>query len=130
VVSKYPLDHHESKGLVEVLELVGRSPLPSRQSTEDGSHAVRRVARGGTERLCCRLVAEELLIRVHPAAIFLYNLADNKHYQLAPCAAAVNDTTAVLDSCSLTRGRGASSSVKEEEREHRTKAPTFASSLL
>jgi hypothetical protein len=44
-------------------------------------------------------------------------------------AAAVDGTTAVLDSCSLKRGRRASPSVKEEKREDRTKSRTFALSL-
>jgi hypothetical protein len=42
-------------------------------------------------------------------------------------AAAVNGTTAVLDSCSLKHIRRAG--VKDEKREHRTKAHTFANSL-
>jgi hypothetical protein len=41
-------------------------------------------------------------------------------------AAAVDDTTAVLDSRSLKRGRQASPSVKEEKTEQRTKSRTFA----
>jgi hypothetical protein len=78
--------------------------------------------RGGTERLC-RRVRKSLLIQVQPAAIFLYNLVDDKHDQLAQCATAVDDTTAVFDSYSLKRERRASPSIKEEKREHRAKAP-------
>jgi hypothetical protein len=44
-------------------------------------------------------------------------------------AAAVDGTTAILDSCSLKHRRRAGSSVKEEKREYRRKAHTFASSL-
>jgi hypothetical protein len=46
-------------------------------------------------------------------------------------AATVDDTTAVLDSCSLKYRRRAyfTAYVKEEKRELRTKARTFASSL-
>jgi hypothetical protein len=46
-------------------------------------------------------------------------------------AATVDDTTAVLDSCSLKYRRRAyfTAYVKEEKRELKTKARTFASSL-
>ena len=40
-----------------------------------------------------------------------------------------DDTTAVLDSCSLKRGMRTSQSVKEEKRQHKAKARTFSSSL-
>jgi len=63
--------------------------------------------------------------------IFLYDFVDDEHDR----SVAVDDTTAVLDSCSLKHRRayfteyGRQSIIKEEKREHRMKARTFASSL-
>jgi len=54
-VSGYALDQVESKGLVKVLELVRIANALRHPTDRASSHAVRRVARCGTERLCRRV---------------------------------------------------------------------------
>jgi hypothetical protein len=70
VDGKYALDQHGSKGLVDVLELVGIADALCYPTDRELKMAVTvrrrvRVARGRTERL-----SESM--RVHPAAFFLY----------------------------------------------------------
>jgi hypothetical protein len=76
VVSEYALYQLECKCLVEVLVLVGIA-VALRQ-TELHSHAARRVARSGTERLC-RRVRKSYRFKFILRAIFLYKLVDDKH---------------------------------------------------
>jgi hypothetical protein len=59
---------------------------------------------------------EELSIQDRPAAIVLYDLVDDKYDRVVnqSTVAAVDDTTAVLDSCSLKHGSRVSPSVKYE----------------
>jgi len=63
----------------------------------------KRVAGGGTKRLCghVRKSFRFKLIDVQHAAIVLYDIVVDEHEQCRSVAAAVEDTTAVLNSCSL-----------------------------
>ena len=111
--------------------VVGTLPISSRENAprypadrRPGRYSRKRVVRSGTDRLCCtvRKSYRFKLIGEQHAAVFLYNLVDDEHDQLAQCRRRRGrDTTTVLDSCRLKYRRRAGPSVKRRgstERKH------------